>query len=279
MNVLITGSSGFLGGYFVDAWNADGHNVISLGRGSENRVICDLKNTFPNIEEDIDYALHIAGKAHSVPKTREEEDEFLQVNVKGTAHLLKGLEPKNIKALLYVSSVAVYGVKYGQDIDENQPLQAVDSYGKSKIEAEEMVVEWGRKNNIMVTILRPPLIIAKKAPGNLGKMINGIKRNRYVNIANGKAKRSVVLAEDIARFSLDIIEVGGIYNVTDGVDVSFKQLSHSISKVLGKQETKNIPYWLARSLAKTGDFFEIMFKKEAPFSTKKLNQMTTDLTF
>ena len=279
MRVLITGGNGFLGNYFVNHWKSEGHEIITLGRNKANDIECDIKNNVPLIEQDIDYVIHIAGKAHSVPKTKEEEEEFFKVNVNGTSNLLKGIQHRNIKAFMFVSSVAVYGAKNGIQINEEAELRASDSYGKTKIMAENMILDWGLQNNVIVSIIRPPLIIGKNAPGNLGKMITGIKKGRYVNIADGKAKRSVVLAEDIADFSTKLINIGGVYNLTDGLDASFEELSNKITTTIGKGKVKNIPFWLASIIAKIGDLVEKILKKEAPFSTKKMKQMTTDLTF
>ncbi|WP_282050980.1 NAD-dependent epimerase/dehydratase family protein [Maribacter aquivivus] len=279
MKVLITGGNGFLGGYFVNHWKAKGYEVLTLGRGENSDIKCNIKAEVPKINEDIDYVIHIAGKAHSIPKSKAEEDDFYNVNVNGTANLLKGLNLKGIKGFMFISSVAVYGAKDGLNITENYSLEAKDSYGKTKIEAEKLITEWGLKENVTISIIRPPLIIGKGAPGNLGKMITGIEKGKYFNIADGKAKRSVVLAEDLALFSTELISIGGVYNLTDGFDASFNQLSNVISKAKNKQRVKNMPLWLAKGIAKIGDLIEMILKKEAPFSTKKLKQMTTDLTF
>lgn len=279
MKVLVTGGNGFLGRYFVKHWESLGHEIFILGRGEKNDIKCDIKNEIPLIVENIDYVIHIAGKAHSVPKSKKEEHDFYDVNVNGTSNLLKGLEHKSIKGFMFISSVAVYGAKGGIKIAETSKLEATDSYGKTKIEAENKILAWGAKQNVIISVIRPPLIIGKNAPGNLGRMITGIEKGRFFNIANGKAKRSVVLAEDLAFFSTELISMGGVYNLTDGVDASFEELSSVITKAKNKRKVKNIPLWLAKSIAKFGDFIETIFKKEAPFSTKKLTQMTTDLTF
>ncbi|MDP5060841.1 MAG: NAD-dependent epimerase/dehydratase family protein [Maribacter sp.] len=279
MKVLITGGNGFLGRYFVNHWKAKGHEVLTLGRGKNSDIKCDIKAEVPKINQEIDYVIHIAGKAHSIPKTKADEDDFYNVNVNGTSNLLGGLENKNIKGFMFISSVAVYGATAGKGITEEATLNATDSYGKTKIEAENKIIAWGLKNQVITSIIRPPLIIGQNAPGNLGRMIIGIEKGRFFNIANGKAKRSVVLAEDIAQFSTELINLSGIYNLTDGKDASFEELSSVITKAKNKSKVKNMPLWLARNIAMLGDFAEKILKKEAPFSTKKLKQMTTDLTF
>ena len=279
MKVLITGGNGFLGRYFLKHWKSLAHEVFVLGRRENSDINCDIKNTIPFIKQDLDYVIHIAGKAHSIPKSKKEEEDFYNVNVRGTSNLLKGIENKNIKGIMFVSSVAVYGATQGDRIAEDDELNAKDSYGKTKIEAEQIIKEWGLKNNVTTSIIRPPLIIGKNAPGNLGNMIAAIDKGRFFNIAQGKAKRSVVLAEDLAHFSSKLIDIGGTYNLTDGIDASFEELTSKITKAKNKDKVKNMPLWLAHGLAGAGDLIETITKKQAPFSTKKLKQMTTDLTF
>ena len=193
-----------------------------------------------------------------------------------SCHLLESLKSSGIpKQFLFVSSVSVYGLNKGVLINENTDLKAIDQYGKSKIEAEAIVQKWCNENNVICTILRLPLIVGPNPPGNLGSMIKGIKNGYYFNIAGGNAKKSMVLASDIAKFILNAAEVGGTYNLTDGYHPSFFELSSSISYQLGKSSPKNLTFWLAKIFALGGDFMG----KYAPFNTDKLNKITSTLTY
>ena len=71
-------------------------------------------------------------------------------------------------------------------------------YADSKIQAEELLREWGKLNNVNMLILRLPLLVGENPPGNLGSMIRAIKKGYYFRIGDGSARRSMVLAEDIA---------------------------------------------------------------------------------
>jgi nucleoside-diphosphate-sugar epimerase len=106
-------------------------------------------------------------------------------------------------------------------------------------------------------------------------MIKGIQNGYYFNIDGGKAKKSMILAEDVAQCILKVSEIGGIYNLTDGYHPSFLELSNHISIQLGKGKSINMPMWLAWIIANFGD----LLGSKAPLNTNKLKKLTSDLTF
>jgi nucleoside-diphosphate-sugar epimerase len=274
MKILITGSSGFLGKHISNVFNSN-DKVYSLARANAYFNIYLEKST-PKFEKIFDLVIHAAGKAHMIPKSESEKQEFFDVNVLGTNNLLQGLTNSSIpKYFIFISSVAVYGRDFGINLDENTSLSATDSYGLSKIEAERNILDWCQQHNVVCTILRLPLIVGSNPPGNLGSMLKGIQKGYYFNIAGGKAKKSMVLAEDVARFILKVAEIGGIYNLTDGYHPSFAELSNHISIQLGKGKPMNLPIWLAKIIANFGD----LLGSKAPLNTNKLNKITSDLTF
>jgi nucleoside-diphosphate-sugar epimerase len=274
VNCLLTGVNGFLG-KIISQQICKTHKIFGLSRtGGFYNVF--LENEIPDFNAQFDLVIHTAGKAHSVPKTESEKQEFYQVNVVGTQNLLEGLTKSGLtKYFVFISSVSVYGKEVGSYINENNSLDALDPYGASKIEAERVVSEWCRSKNVICTILRLPLIIGTNPPGNLGSMILGIQKGYYFNIAGGKAKKSMVLAEDIASAILKVMEIGGIYNLTDGYHPSFAELSNHISIQLCKNKPINMPIWMAQIAAKFGD----LLGNIAPLNTNKLNKITSDLTF
>jgi nucleoside-diphosphate-sugar epimerase len=274
MNCLLTGSNGFLG-KIISSQISVVYNVFSLSRnGSVFNFF--LENQVPNFNVQFDLVIHAAGKAHIVPKSESEKQEFYNVNVLGTKNLLDGLTKSGIpKHFVFISSVSVYGKDFGSDIDENTHLGALDPYGISKIEAERIVLYWCKHHNVVCTILRLPLVVGNNPPGNLGAMINGIKNGYYFNIGGGRAKKSMVLADDIARCIIDASSVGGVYNLTDGYHPSFDELSNHISIQLGKGKPMNMPLWLARIIATFGDLLGSI----APLNMNKLKKITSDLTF
>ncbi len=273
MKVLITGGNGFLGRIIKQIIIND-CEIFTLGRNDSNYCV-DLSLNHIEFIEKFNVVIHCAGMAHVTPQTENETRSFFCINVNGTKNLLKSLENLKPNKFVFISSVSVYGIISGENISETAPLLANDPYGKSKIEAEEIVIKWCDKHNVICTILRLPLIVGPNPPGNLGAMIRGIKNRYYFNIAGGTAKKSIVLATDIARFILNAAEKGGTYNLTDGYHPTFKELSKSIANKIGKPFVPNLPKFIALILSKFGDLIGNNF----PVNSQKFLKITSTLTF
>lgn len=272
--ILLTGASGFLGCNLQEVL-AKKYRLIAMSRkGAELNF--KLEEQIPTFHQTYDIVIHAAGKAHQTPKNQVEAQQFFDVNVLGTANLLNALEtPRQPKSFVFISTVAVYGLQKGNKITEDSPLNALDPYGLSKIEAEHLVQEWCKKKGVICTILRLPLIVGPNPPGNLGAMIKGIQNGYYFNIAGGNSKKSMVLASDIAKFILIAAEFGGIYNLTDGIHPTFNELSRTISLQLGRKFVPNMPLFFAKILAKIGDLIGDKF----PVNSNKLAKIMAPLTF
>ena len=266
MEVLLTGANGFLGRSITSKLSTGNNLLLGLSRTSGDYKI-DLEKEIPKFKQRFDLVIHAAGKAHSVPKTAEEKKQFQDVNVSGTLNLLQALENSAIpKQFVFISSVSVYGLESGININEEHALGAKDAYGVSKIEAEKMVTEWCRRHNTICTILRLPLLVGKKPPGNLGSMIKAIDKGYYFNIDGGKAKKSMVLVEDVASFIPKVASVGGFYNLTDGVHPDFNALSIAISNQRKKKVPLSLPLFITKLIGYAGD----MLGNKAPINSSKI---------
>ena len=274
MEILITGANGFLGRTIVNELSTD-FEISSLSRNATDYKV-SLENEIPNFLKKFDLVIHAAGKAHSVPSAAFEKQKFYDINVLGTQNLLTGLEKKGLpKQFVFISSVAVYGKESGNNINEQESLLAKDAYGLSKIEAEKIILDWCDKHHVICTILRLPLLVGKNPPGNLGAMLKSINKGYYFNIGGGKARKSMVLAQDVAVFIPIVAQVGGIYNLTDGFNPDFKELSNAIMGTNNKKRLLNLPVFLAKIIGYIGDFLG----QKAPLNTMKIKKITSDLVF
>lgn len=273
--ILFTGASGFLGNNILSLLKKQ-YDVTTLGHLPVDDITVNLAKNVPSLPKYFDIVLHAAGKAHVVPHTPEEERLFFDINFVGTKNLCKALEISGIpKSLIFISTVAVYGCENGNLITEDHPRNGTTPYAKSKIMAEDFLIEWCGRNNVTLTILRPSLLAGVNPPGNLGDMICGIEKGFYVNIAGGKVQKSILMADDIAMLLELAKDMGGIYNVCDTAQPSFGELSELIANQLGKKQPISIPYWIAKCLAVIGD----CLGKKAPINSLRLSKLTQSLTF
>ena len=273
--LLYTGGTGFLGKNTIPLLQ-ELYNVTTCGITQEDVIKVNLAKEVPNLDKKYDIVLHACGKAHTVPRTVAERQVFFDVNYTGTVNLCKALETAGIpQSFVFISTVAVYGCEFGELITEDHPLDGDTPYAKSKIMAEEFLQDWCKKHNVVLTILRPSLLAGKNAPGNLGAMVNGIRKGFYMNISGGKVVKSVLMADDIANLLPLVESRGGIYNVCDTRQPSFGEISESVARQLGKGKPVSIPYWMAWCVAKVGD----LLGRRAPINSDKLEKMTKSLTF
>ena len=274
---LLTGASGFLGGVINDILKQQDMIVSGLDLFGQSLTVDITRPFILDIAYSPDIVVHAAGKAHSIPRNNQEEQVFYDVNFHGTVNLCNALSKLAVKptAFIFISTVAVYGVQAGSLIPESHPLNGETPYAKSKILAEKWLDEWAEQNNILLGILRLPLIAGPNPPGNLGAMINGIRTGKYLSIGRAEARKSVVWQEDIATIIPSLSKTGGTYNLTDGYHPSFKELEGVISSALKKRKPVTIPTIFARVLAVIGDFLGNRF----PINTDKLNKITATLTF
>lgn len=275
MKLLFTGASGFLGNNIYSLLE-EKYVIETVGITSKDNYNVNLAWEIPNLIGIFDVVFHAAGKAHSIPKTEEEKQLFFDVNLQGTKNLCTALENSGIpKAFIFISTVAVYGCDSGENITEEHPLNGTTPYALSKIKAEKYLEGWCAMHNVKLSILRPSLIAGPNPPGNLGAMIRGIRNGKYLSIAGGKARKSVLMVQDIANLLPMLIEKGGIYNVCDSYQPSFRELEMVICKQLNKKRPISIPYWLAKSMAVIGD----CLGEKAPINSLKLRKITSSLTF
>ncbi len=269
---LISGATGFLGKFILDELASESYDTI--GRSNSNTIYFDFAqtNTPLTISVKYDYLIIASGHAHVFVNNNTECLKHHNVNFIGTRLLVNSLDVEFLKGVVYISSVAVYGENMRIPFKEEDELIGDSPYAKSKIAAEEYLMRWSEQKNVPVLILRIPLIAGKYPPGNLGAMIEAIHKKRYFSVNGGQARRSMVLAQDLAKFLLRNCGKHGIYNLSDGYHPSYRELERLISHQLNVSPPKEIPVFLVKLIAKLGDIFPLL-----PINSLRLKKLMNDL--
>lgn len=119
--LLFTGGTGFLGTNVKPILDKS-YEVTTIGITDCDMIKANLVSGVPDLPERYDVVLHAAGKAHIYPKTEAEIKAFYDVNYQGTVNLCKALEKAGLpKSFIFISTLDVYGLAVGEDIDETFP--------------------------------------------------------------------------------------------------------------------------------------------------------------
>ena len=166
MNALVTGSNGFIGSHLVEQLIQRRYEVSCLIRKTSNlRWIRDLPvrfiygditdfNSLIPAVKNMDYVFHLGGVVRA-----KKEQEFYQANYEGTKNLLRACQQKNpdLKKFIFVSSQAAIGPGFDKiPLNESDPPRPISIYGKSKLKAEQAVLDY--RPYFPITIIRPPSV-------------------------------------------------------------------------------------------------------------------------
>jgi nucleoside-diphosphate-sugar epimerase len=270
LKTLLTGASGFLGKSILNHF--DRNTIVTIGRNNSSDLVQDISVPF-KLNTSFNLVVHCAGKAHSIPRNEIEENEFFEINEKGTNNLLESLNENLPRRIVFISTVAVYGDSAKNLIDESSELLGNTPYALSKINSEKLIKEWSVKNDVDYLILRLPLICGENPPGNLEAMANAIKRGFYFRIGKGEARKSMVGADDVAQLIYKNKWKSGTYNLTDGIHPSIKDTDQIIASFFGKG-IKRMPFFMAKAISLVGDYLP-----KFPLDSKRLKKLNSSLVF
>jgi nucleoside-diphosphate-sugar epimerase len=265
--VLVTGAGGFLGKYLMRQLSLT-HNdsdIVTLGTATDNNYIADLTTSAPQLPEKFTTVYHLVGSCFG--------SKCHDINVDATANLLKGFESCLPRQIVYISTTEVYGKTEGEDIDETCPTLPSSAAGKAKLEAEQMLQQWCSEKGVTLSILRSPAIVGTGMQGPMRQLVNDIYRGSYHHIADDQARTSVIHAVDVAQAAVAIAPIGGIYNLTDGVNPTRHDLADALASRMGKK-ILTLRLSRARSWAKINDFLPF-----TSLNSRRLSQLTTTLTY
>jgi len=294
-SALVTGGNSFIGKHLINELIRRNVNVFVFIRniktipdewiGKVKVIEGDLidNNSILNIGEKFDTVFHLAAYVHKTPKSDDEKEYVYAVNVEGTRNLLDVLSD-SVNNIVFFSSVSVYGNGMGRDIDEMALTNPTTIYGKTKLSAEQLVIDYGNKHKIKTTILRLPLVYGPGNKGNIYNMIKAIDNKQFVMMGRGINKRSIVYAGNVVDAAMEVLNKemsdGKVYLVTDGIDYTVRDLYRLISKGLGRNPFPlYVPMGIAKILAVAGDIGTKIIRKPLPFNSEVLGKLTESLTF
>jgi len=175
---------------------------------------------------------------------------YYDVNVNGTRHVLDAMDKRGIINIIFISSAAVYGLNT-KNPDEQFPPNPLSHYGKSKWQAEKVLLEWQQKDlkNKSLTIIRPTVAFGEKNQGNVHNLLRQIASGRFLMIGRGENYKSMSYVGNVAafiKFCLETKEPGlKVRNYSDKPDLTMNELVLQAEESLNRKlPSLRLPYWL-----------------------------------
>lgn len=289
MNILITGATGFIGGFIVDeALNRSMQVWVAVRPTSSRKYLTDpriqflelnlgnkeqMKERMGNLK--FDYVVHAAGATKCL-----HAEDFFRSNTDGTKNLVQALIELQmpLKRFVFVSSLSVYG-----PVAEEQPYREIclndkpqpnTAYGRSKLAAEQYIEN---VSGLPYVILQPTGVYGPRERDYF-MMAKSIKSHTDFSVGYKPQDLTFVYVLDVVQaifLALDCQKTGGKYMLSDGEVYSSRTFSDLIHRELGKPWLLRIkaPIWLLRIITFCGEYIGRMTGKISALNNDKYNIM------
>ncbi len=259
---LVTGASGFIGGHLARRLVQEGHPVRCLVRASSDTsqlrdlevdiAVGDLTSgrSLASAVEGCDYVFH-CGAMVSDWATKQ---EIVATNVAGTRHLLEACVEASVRRVVHFSTTDVYGFPDGAAIDETYSSERFRNwYARTKLDAESEVRRAEREHALDAVILRPATVYGPGSSDVVGEIARAIRSRNMLLIDGGRAVAGLCYVENLIDAAVLALERpaarGHAFNVSDGLDVTWKEFTDSLADGLGCPAVRwSAPYWMASAV-------------------------------
>lgn len=249
MKIVVTGAGGFVGGWLVPLLVKRSHIVSALGIGTSETLErfaasvheVDILDTeavrYCLAAEKPDAVIHLAAISN-VPISWAKPRDTIAVNVEGTVNILSALAEVNLKArFLHIGSSDEYGLtaKEGNPLTEDMPCQPQNPYSISKLCAEQMAIQLGKKNGVRVISTRSfnhfgPGQAKGFVVSDFASQIAAIERGEkepVLSVGDLSAWRDFSYVADVVTAYVSLVEsetAKGVYNVCSGKAIQIEDI-------------------------------------------------------
>lgn len=285
MKIFITGNLGFIGSYLSEELIMENHSLIgydiqehkgNVGYPSAQGDVRDVLRLQQSIPHDTELIIHLAAEHKDFGVS---EDEYFDVNERGTQYLLECATKYNINKFIFYSSVAIYGNQ--KFTTEETVPEPGNPYGASKLAAENLISKWARKNrNREVAIIRPTVVFGPNNFANIYKLVSKVCDHRFIWVGDGNNVKSVAYVENLVSanlFIMDKLKPGvSVFNYVDEPQMSTKQIVNLITEIAGVTVPKvRIPISYALGITKFIELLAVISGQDFAITSSRIKKFTT----
>ena len=251
MKFIVTGGAGFIGNNIVRQLLRQNHTPIvidNLYRGKIERISSlgvefhkvDIRDfdQLRNILKNSDGVFHEAALT-DVQESFTKQQEYIDVNVKGTENIFKIAKKFDLK-VVYASSSSVYGNPKKIPIAENSKRNPINPYGETKLDGEFLAEKYS-KDVVSIIGLRYFNVYGEGQTGSyagvITKFLNRLKEKKTpIIFGSGTQLRDFIFVEDVALANISAMQSNvknGFFNIGTGITTSIQQLAKIMIELSG----------------------------------------------
>ena len=207
------------------------------------------------------------------------------VNVQGARNLCLVAREKNVKTIIFTSSVAIYGFA-PLGTDESGDVAPFNDYGRTKYEAEQVYKAWQAEDPLIRTlvIIRPTVVFGGQNRGNVYNLLRQIATGKFVMIGDGMNRKSMAYVGNLVAFIRHALTFNpGVhtYNYIDKPDFTMNELVSWVNKLLGKSTRikYRLPYRLGLFIGKGFDLAAKVMCRKLPISSIRVKKFCSNSVY
>jgi nucleoside-diphosphate-sugar epimerase len=290
MLVSVIGGSGFIGTRLCRRLDRHGEYDFTIFDKSSSKAFSD-KVEIGDVRSLESLRASVPEGAVIVNLAAEHRDDvrpkslYDEVNVLGARNVCTVAREKNVRTIVFTSSVAVYGFA-PLGTDESGKIDPFNDYGRTKYEAEQVLKAWQKEapEERTLVIIRPTVVFGEQNRGNVYNLLRQIASGRFIMVGNGTNRKSMAYVENVAAFleyAMTFKPGVHIYNYIDKPDFSMNVLVVTVNRLLGKPEkvSLRLPFVAGYAIGKCFDILAAVTGKRLAISSIRVKKFCADSVF
>ena len=289
--IAVIGGSGFIGTRLVGRLifsNKFKINIVDKSRSNNSFSKLFMLGDVRSID---DMANSLSNNSIVINLAAEHRDDvtpiglYDEVNVGGARNICTIARDKDIRTIIFTSSVAVYGFAI-PGTNESGLIAPFNDYGRTKWEAEQIYKDWQAEAPECRTlvIVRPTVVFGERNRGNVFNLLRQIALGKFVMVGDGLNRKSMAYVENVAAFleySLGFKPGVHIYNYIDKPDFTMNALVAHVNKLLGRSsEIKfRLPFSLGLLIGSSFDLMSRITGKKFPISAIRVKKFCANSVY
>ncbi|MGH2850616.1 MAG: aminotransferase class III-fold pyridoxal phosphate-dependent enzyme [Solirubrobacteraceae bacterium] len=259
---LVTGATGFIGGRLAERLAAEGYHVRCLVRPSSNTqrlegldveiAVGDLTSarSLVRAADGCRYVFHCGARVSDWGTSA----EIARTNVEGTRNVMAASADRSVQRVIHFSTTDVYGYPGHAAVDETHVATRFRNwYAQTKLAAEAEVRRAEREHRLDAVILRPATVYGPRSVEVVGEIARAMRGGNMLLVDRGRSVAGLCYVDNLIDAAVLAAHHDAAprhaFNITDGLDVTWKQFTDGLAEGLGCSEVRwSLPFWLANAI-------------------------------